>query len=169
MILPCESLGGPENYFQWFKNGITFTSVQNDTTNISRLYLFNVTALRDGAVYTCVVINPAGMGNTSISLNIAPIFMQLPTDIFTENGTTVSFMCLATAYPEPTYLWYKTGGALPVSAIGNNSPNLTFSLVHFEDEGSYYCTATSNGIPLESPPAFLLSKSCSCLSVFVPL
>lgn len=154
----CLFNGGPENSFQWLKNDVPITPVKTDTTNTNILNLFNVTALSDGAVYTCVVNNSAGVDNASVSLNIAPILVQVPTNIYTENGTHVSFMCLATAYPEPTYLWIRAGGALPASAVGENSSTLTISPVHFEDEGSYQCTATSNEIALVSTPALLISE-----------
>lgn len=157
----CSSNGGPENSFQWFKNDVAITTVTTDTTNTNILNLFNVTALSDGAMYTCVVNNSAGADNASVSLNIAPIIIEAPTNIYTEYGTTVSFMCQATAYPEPTYQWIRVGGALPVSAVGENSSILTISPIYFEDEGFYQCTATSNEIALVSTPAFLLSEFCN--------
>ena len=155
----CTSHGGPENHFQWFKNNVPISELENNFSNTSTLYLHRVTARTDGAVYTCVVTNSAGSGDASVSLNIRPRLVQSPTNLLTKKGATAVFVCLASAYPEPTYQWMRIGGVLPVSAVGENTTTLSILPVQFEDEGYYYCSVTSNEITLSTLSVYLLSES----------
>ena len=164
MMFICASYGGPENYFQWFKNDVPITELEHYFSNTSTLNLNRVTAHTDGAVYTCVVNNTAGRGDASVSLNIRPMLIQSPTTFLTENGATAIFMCLASAYPEPTYQWTRIGGVLPVSAVGDNTTTLMIYSVQFEDEGLYYCSVTSNRITLSTVSVSLLGEMLYAVS-----
>ena len=111
----------------------------------------------DGGMYTCVAFNQAGSGNASVSLNIAPKIVVHPTNIHGEIGTAVTFFCHARAYPEPQYEWVKVGGALPESAkVQQFSLHIPF--VSVDDQGQYYCKATSNNITVSSNIATLIGK-----------
>ena len=142
--LICTSFGGPENSFQWFKDGVPITELVTGENNTNVLVIYNVTASTDGGVYECVVNNSAGSDNANVSLNISPQFSQSPQDVLTRVGETVTMVCVAVAYPQPTYQWVKLNGDLPTNATGNNSTTLIIHSVTYEDEGSYCCIATAN-------------------------
>ena len=150
----CSAEGGPENTLQWLKDDKDFGSDISGSEN--NLTLTNIT-IDDGAVYTCEASNAAGTGSASVSLNISPVIVLHPVNIGITSGTNGSFMCEATAFPEPSYVWIRVGGALPESALGVNSSTLTLSLAVFGDQGEYYCSATSNGITVSSNTPTLTS------------
>ena len=154
--LTCTSYG-EQNSFLWYRNEVLLTGLQQDEANSSSLFLYNITALQDGGEYTCVVNNSVSFANASWTLYIEPSFILFPSDVHTSRGYNASMSCLATAYPEPVYQWIRIDGVLPASVLGSgNSSTLIFSRVQFQDEGSYYCTATSNGITLTSLAAYLI-------------
>ena len=152
----CSTEGGPENTLQWLKDGEDIGSDISGSEN--NLTLTSIT-IDDGAVYTCEASNAAGTGSASVSLNISPVIVLHPVNIGISSGTNGSFMCEATAFPEPTYVWSRVGGELPESALGVNSSTLTLSPAVFGDQGEYYCSATSNGITVSSNTATLTSQS----------
>ena len=123
----CTSLGGPDNSIQWLKDG------QRINGSSSRLELTDISVTEDGAIYTCVASNTAGNGSASVSLLISPVFVTHPMDEEIINGTVVSFICMAMAFPDPTYIWFRVGGDLPESAVGVNTLMLTLSLAVFGD------------------------------------
>ena len=155
--LTCILYGELENSFLWFRNGVLLTGLQQDEANSSSLFLYNIIALQDGGEYTCVVNNSVGFAIASWTLYIEPSLIRSPSDVHTSRGYNASMSCLATAYPDPVYQWIRIDGVLPASVLGSgNSSTLIFSRVQFQDEGSYYCTATSNGITLTSLAANLI-------------
>ena len=155
--LTCTSFGGPENSFQWFKDGVPITELVTGENNTNVLVIYNVTASTDGGVYDCVVNNSAGSDSANVSLNISPQFSQSPQDVLTRVGETVTMVCIAVAYPQPTYQWVKLNGDLTTNATGSNSTTLTIHSVTYEDEGSYLCTATSNEESIQVG-AYLIGK-----------
>ena len=150
----CSAEGGPGNTLQWLKDGEVFGSIISGSEN--NLTLTNIT-IDDGAVYTCEASNAAGTGSASVSLNISPVIISNPVSIGVSNGTNASFMCSATGFPEPTYVWIRVGGELPESAIGVTISTLMLSPAVFGDQGEYYCNATSNSITVSSNAATLTS------------
>ena len=153
--LTCTSLGGPDNSIQWLKDGQIFRNVINHSSNTIRL--IDISVIGDGAIYTCVASNAAGSGSAGVSLNIRPVFMMNPMNVKTVNGTEVSMMCTALAFPEPEYMWFRAGSDLPESAIGADTATLTLSPAVFGDQGIYYCTATSSGVTVSSDNTTLTS------------
>ena len=149
-----------DNIFLWLKDGLPIDELPTtNTSNTSTLYINNITAALDGGVYTCIVENIVGSSNASVSLNVIPSFIQVPSDVYAVRGENVSFTCLATAFPEPSYQWLRTNGDLPPSVIDTASNStLIFSPVQYEDEGAYVCSVTSNGVSENSPPAYLFSE-----------
>ena len=138
VVLTCSARGGPDNVFQWQKNGADLPG-KNQTT----LQLTDIDAT-DGGEYTCVVSNAAGSSSISTTINF--YFDMQPMDINTEAGQNHMFTCGAEAFPEPTIQWFRDDGAdFGMNVTGMNTSDLMFTPVQFGDEGDYYCTATSNG------------------------
>ena len=152
----CTSLGGSDNSIQWLKDGESFAQEINGSS--SRLKLTDISVTEDGAIYTCVASNAAGNGSASVSLLISPVFVADPTDEEIINGTVISFICNAIAFPDPSYIWLRVGGDLSESAVGRNTTMLTLYPAVFGDQGIYYCTATSSGVSVSSQTAILTSQ-----------
>ena len=149
----CTDLGGPNNTIQWQKNG----QDHNETDNI--LTLTNVTVDGDGAMYTCIANNSAGMGTASITLKFRPVIDLHPMDADSNNNEIVTFICNARAFPHPVYQWSRVGEELPDSAVGGNTSMLTLSPARFGDQGDYQCNAMSGNLNVLSNLARLTSKS----------
>ena len=148
----CSNLGGPNNTIQWQKNGQDL----NETDNM--LTLTDVTVDGDGAVYTCIANNSAGIGTASITLNFQPVIDLHPMDADSNNNESVTFICNARTFPHPVYQWLRVGEELPDSAMGGNTSMLTLSPARFGDQGDYQCNAMSGNLNVLSNLARLTSK-----------
>ena len=156
----CSSLGGPDNMFQWQKEGEDLPS-----ESLSILTLTDVNAT-DGGLYTCVVTNAAGNDSSDITLNISPYFILQPNDTLTNNGDSLTLSCGAEGFPDPVYQWFRNDNEMIRSNLtGVNSNMLLFEPVLFGDEGGYYCTATSNGIAVNSTTAIITGEGFICLTI----
>ena len=156
----CSAKGGPDNMFQWQKDGQDLLSESQST-----LTLTNVNAM-DGGLYTCVVTNAAGNDSSDITLNISPYFILQPNDTLTSNGDSQTLTCEAEGFPDPVYQWFRNDNEMVHSYLtAIKSSMLLFDPVLFGDEGDYYCTATSNGISVNSTTATITGESFICLSI----
>ena len=135
----CSAQGGPNNTYQWQKNG---TDLMNETD--AALIVSNITAMNGGS-YTCVVSNAAGNESATAVLHVEPIIVTQPTDILTRNGTVMSFTCAAESFPAPEYTWekYNEGGS-SFDRV-SSGPVLEFTPAVFGDEGSYRCVTSLPG------------------------
>ena len=136
----CSALGGPNNTYQWRKNGSDLMDETDATLIVS-----NITAMNGGS-YTCVVSNAAGNDSATAVLYVEPIIVTQPTDILTRNGTVVSFTCAAESFPNPVYQWEKHNETTGTFDTVSNGPVLEFTPAVFGDEGSYCCVASLPGI-----------------------
>ena len=153
VTLTCSASGGPNNVFQWQKDGADLLG-ENQFT----LQLTDVNAT-DGGEYTCVVSNAAGNDSTSTTLYIRLYFAFQPMNIRTETGENRMLNCGAEAFPEPAIEWFRADSeGFGVNVTGMNTNSLMFSPVQFGDEGDYYCTATSNGTSANSSTVTLTGK-----------
>ena len=149
----CSALGGPDNMFQWQKDGQDPLSESQST-----LTLTTISAM-DGGLYTCVVTNAAGNDSSDITLNISLYFIVQPNDILTNNGDSQTLTCGAEGFPDPVYHWFRNDNEMVRSNLtAVNSSMLLFDPVLFGDEGDYYCSATSNGISVNSSIATLTGE-----------
>ena len=133
IMLICTSGGGPNNTYQWEKDGTVLDGETSDT-----LTLVNVNA-SFGGNYTCTVGNTAGNESASIILHVAPyIVIPLEEQTLTTDGSYVNITCGADGFPSPTMSWVDMTNAEVV-----NTSLLEFSPVMFGDEGLYRCVATA--------------------------
>uniref|UniRef100_A0A1X7UG07 serine--tRNA ligase n=1 Tax=Amphimedon queenslandica TaxID=400682 RepID=A0A1X7UG07_AMPQE len=100
----------------------------------------------NGGIYTCVVLNEAGIENATVELRVRPEILTNPNNIYAQNGEgDVSFECLADSFPSPQYCWEKFNETLnefyPISNESERS--LMFDVVEYEDNGRYRCVATA--------------------------
>ena len=135
----CSAQGGPNNTYQWQKNGEDLMD-ETDTT----LIVSNITAMNGGS-YTCVVSNAAGNDSATAVLHVEPIIVTQPTDILTRNETVVNFTCAAESFPAPEYTWEKYSEESGSFDTVSSGPVLEFTPAVFGDEGSYRCVASLPG------------------------
>lgn len=129
VTLLCTAKGGPDNFFQWERNG----TVIGNNSNVT---LVAVDASHGGD-YTCTVSNTAGTESASTMLYVAPyIITSFDKQILIVNGSNLNITCIAAGFPSPTVKWVDMLDC-EVSGI----PQLQFSPVLFGDEGVYYCIA----------------------------
>ena len=170
VTLTCSARGGPDNMFQWQRNGTDLPGESQTTLQLTDI------GATDGGVYTCVVSNAAGNSSMSTTINIRLYFAMQPMDINTEAGQNHMLTCGAEAFPEPTIQWFRDDGAdFGMDVTGMDTSDLMFTPVQFGDEGDYYCTATSNGESTNSTTVtltgevlylhYIHSSMCSYISI----
>ena len=141
----CSAQGGPDNTYQWQKNG---EDLMNETDAI--LIISNIAAM-NGGNYTCVVRNAAGNDSATAVLHVEPIIVAQPTDILTRNGTVVNFTCAAESFPAPEYTWEEYNEESGSFDRVSSGPVLEFTPAVFGDEGSYRCVASLPGTSRNAP------------------
>ena len=164
--LTCISMGGPDNIFQWEKDG---EIVANDSV----LSVMDIDASSGGS-YTCTVSNLAGNDSVTTTLYVTPYFVTHPENVNTSNNSEVNITCLAESFPDPEYVWTRDGDSALVRdgvVMVDMSNNLGFRPVVFGDEGVYICVA-SIAIDMivqtqSSNPAVLTGKVSSPESMYI--
>ena len=167
----CETMGGPNNTFEWTFNGSALTDANITSTSLeSTLTISNVSA-SDGGEYTCTVSNLAGNASDSSILYVSPYIVANPNETLTAvNGTQgLELECVAEAFPSPTYTWTQlTGPSAPRTVVDDSESGvLEFSpVLFFDDHGTYVCTASSNGLVVNSSTSTVYGKSLQFYELF---
>ena len=145
VILNCVARGGPDNIYQWLVNS---TDISRETS--TTLMLSNVNA-STGGEYSCMVSNSAGNESARTFVFISPYFTTQPEDRGGFNGSTLTLICEAEAFPSPQYHWARMdGAAIRDGVLGVHASLLSFSPLMFGDEGSYFCNVTSGSVTIRS-------------------
>ena len=132
VTLTCSARGGPDNVFQWQKNGADLPG-ENQTT----LQLIHIDTI-DGGEYTCVASNAAGSDSTNVTLYIRPYIVVNPQPLLlTVEGSSVTFTCEALSFPPPSYQWEREGAPGFVST----EQNYMIGFASFSSGGVYRCVA----------------------------
>ena len=132
VTLTCSARGGPDNMFQWKKNGTDLPG-ENQTT----LQLTDIDAT-DGGEYTCVVSNAAGNDSTNVMLYIQPYIVVNPQPLLlTVVRSSVTFTCEALSFPPPSYQWEKEG----VPGFVSTEQNYMIGAASYSSGGVYRCVA----------------------------
>ena len=156
-VIMCASLGNLDNTWQWLVNDSVIPEQTTET-----LTLTDVDA-STGGIYTCVVTNAAGNDSASTFLFIAPYFIIEPVDAETQNGSLVTLLCVAEAFPSPSYQWARTDGLLVRDELITVRDTLTFNPVRLVMKGDYFCSATSRQEVANSMDATLAGSTCGVL------
>ena len=164
--LSCTNLGGPENTYQWLRNGQLLEDELINT--LSRDIL---RADINGGVYTCNVSNPAGSNSSTSNVWTLPVFDVAPDDTNSYIGGSVNFTCRARGYPTPHYVWRKTNGTLPqfssIETDHNNTSTLTIHPISIGDHGEYVCIAMGYGDVSSSVSAILTGEPIDYFRMYI--
>ena len=100
--------------------------------------------LADAGIYACVSNNSDVTVTESVTLYIQPNVTNQLMEMFVEEGDRVTFFCMATGFPTPTYHWEKLNIVNNMFEIipGETNPTLIIDPVRFSDFGRYRCVAT---------------------------
>ncbi|XP_065904165.1 hemicentin-1-like isoform X3 [Dysidea avara] len=156
VIFTCQSDGGPNLMYTWLYNDAT---PNNDdiVINGNQLTVNRVTYLL-GGTYTCIVSNEAGEGRDSSDLFVNPVIIIHPVSQSAQVGQTVTFNCVAGAYPSPSYSWSTPDTNIFVTS------SIMISTT-YSSFGNYTCTASSNGVVVISDTAVLTVSPQGSVSV----
>ena len=146
-------MGGPNNTFQWEKNG---TNIGND----SILELMTIDATFGGD-YFCIVSNAAGSDSASTTLYVEP-YIIIPIEkntLVTVGGPGVNINCLADGFPTPSVKWVDI-----VNVEVSSTSQLQLNPVSFGDEGLYRCIASVdiNGTNFAAVDETILTSKIKC-------
>ena len=131
VILECTGGGGPNNTYEWMKDGTVLNDETSDTLTLI------IDSASSGGSYTCTVSNAAGSDSASTTLYVAPYTVTpLKEQTLTTNGSNMNISCDADGFPSPTVSWVDMTNAQVV-----NMSLLEFNPVVFGDEGLYRCVA----------------------------
>ena len=172
ITLQCDTEAGPNNTYQWMKDGVILPSETNDN-----LELMNINVPDNGGLYTCVVTNVAGSGNADSSITIYPIVLEDPISVNVTSNEQLTLMCNATGFPLPSIQWYQNGTLVTEDdriSISNLTDSrsvlstLTVSVAMTNDSGDYQCNATNSAGNIVSDTVTVLVQGvCMCVCVCV--
>ena len=113
--------------------------------NGSNLTIDSVNATRDGGSYSCVVLNVAGFDLDAGNLFVNPVITISPENVETNVNNTVSLSCFADSFFPPEYQWLFMNRATQMfePIEGENSTELLFESIEFEEYGMYQCYVTA--------------------------
>lgn len=130
-LLPCAAQGSPDPRVSWEKDGAVvptlpgkFTVLRSGELIIERAEVMSrsclcsvsvrntsdcsvVSQLGDAGVFTCVATNAAGSvrQDTRLSINMRPVFKELPADVTLNKGQSLVLSCHAQGTPQPLISW----------------------------------------------------------------
>ena len=163
----CTGRGSEDNFFTWFRSDDLNTlgaeinnlltqrplDVDSVLSQLSDIIIVNgtnitidsVNATRDGGSYSCLVLNVAGADLSIGTLFVNPLITISPQDIDTDAGKYVSLTCLADSFQLPEYQWQFMNRTTQQfeSIEGENSTELTFLSIDYDQYGMYRCFVTA--------------------------
>ena len=136
VTLTCNSSGGPNNTYEWMKDGIVLSDEVDITLTL------NAVNASSGGDYTCTISNAAGRDSGNVTVYVAPYIVTLPEEqVVATNGSSVSFTCEANGFPNPNVTWDKIDLNM-IRTVQSTTSVLEVDPVIFGNEGIYRCVAT---------------------------
>ncbi|XP_055017752.1 hemicentin-1 [Boleophthalmus pectinirostris] len=143
-LLPCAAQGSPDPRVSWEKDGIVvpvrpgkFTVLRSGELIIERA------ELGDTGVFTCVATNVAGSvrQDVHLSINMRPVFKELPGDMSLNKGQNLSLSCHAQGTPTPIISWTVNNSPITGNVDESGRSSLLIKNVTMKDAGTYVCIA----------------------------
>ena len=148
LSLSVSATGPGALSYQWQKDGGALTGGDGATLTIAAVQA------NDAGTYRAIVSNEHGAVTTAaavVAVRVPPRIAAAPADRTAAAGTSVTFSTEATAYPPPTYQWFKDGIAIG----GATTATYTISAVGTADAGAYAVRITNALGSIMSPAANL--------------
>ncbi|GAA55160.1 hemicentin-1 [Clonorchis sinensis] len=157
--LHCDVSGDVDSVV-WLKDGdVVSNSSRISIVDHGKSLVIRMTKARDTGTYQCIATNPVGedLGELHLVVESKPQFITVPRNMTVQMGALVTLECKAEGEPQPTITWYKDGVLLELGGTRSlvNNGSLRIVGVSNDDEGNYYCVASSSLGEDFSPPATL--------------
>ncbi|XP_055962583.1 hemicentin-1 [Sorex fumeus] len=149
--IECRATGTPAPQISWLKNGLPLP-LSSHLRLLSGGQVIRIVRaeVSDGATYTCVASNRAGVDNKHYSLRVlVPPSMDQATgteDITVLQGSSASMTCFADGTPAPSVSWLRDNRPLrPDARVTISSQGMALQLLAagIEDSGRYTCVAAN--------------------------
>ncbi|XP_066569261.1 hemicentin-1 isoform X1 [Amia ocellicauda] len=148
-LLPCAAQGTPEPQVSWEKDGTVVPDLPGKFTVLrSGELIVERAEPSDAGTYTCVAVNAAGTAkrDARLSVNVRPVFKELPGDVTLNKGQRLALSCHAQGAPTPAISWTFNNKPLPVSSpLEHGKSSVVIEKVSKGDAGTYVCVA-ENGV-----------------------
>ncbi|XP_068677032.1 uncharacterized protein [Montipora foliosa] len=143
-ILKCSANGNPLPKVEWSKLNSSLPAERYVIEPSGALILRNVRPGDEG-VFNCRAENLLGSVKASAKLTVqfAPRLFLPSTEILAEGAQNVTIACNATGQPQPSVMWSKAFGSLPVGKTKVTEGNLIILKVAKNDRGTYICKAVN--------------------------
>uniref|UniRef100_A0A665VTB7 Hemicentin-1 n=1 Tax=Echeneis naucrates TaxID=173247 RepID=A0A665VTB7_ECHNA len=152
-VMACSASGIPQPEIWWYKGDVQlYSSSRLDIDTMGGTLAIKETQRADAGDYSCLAVNTAGTSSGKISLDVgaAPQFIQEPSDVSADIGSSVSLLCSAQGYPEPVVTWRRQDGLELLNrsrthgTISQSRGGLHITNLWVEDEALYICEAQNN-------------------------
>ncbi|XP_068726896.1 uncharacterized protein [Montipora capricornis] len=143
-ILKCSANGNPLPKVEWSKLNSSLPAGRYVIEPSGALILRNVRPGDEG-VFNCRAENLLGSVKASAKLTVqfAPRLFLPSTEILAQEAQNVTIACNATGQPQPSVIWSKAFGSLPVGKTKVTEGNLIILKVAKNDRGTYICKAVN--------------------------
>ncbi|XP_072415393.1 protein sidekick-1 isoform X1 [Chiloscyllium punctatum] len=153
--IPCRAMGIPLPSLEWYKDSIPIIMLNNSRYKemVSGILQIQRLVPEDSGIFQCFAKNEAGDIQTPSYLtvtNIAPSFIQAPSDTAVTDGTAAVLHCEVSGAPKPRITW-KTGTKILASGsiqiprfVLLESGGLLIKPAHTEDAATYTCFAANS-------------------------
>ncbi|XP_040926337.1 hemicentin-1 isoform X2 [Betta splendens] len=147
--MECAAAGSPPPQLNWLRNGLPLP-VSSHVRLLSAGQVLRITRAQvsDGATYTCVASNRAGVDSRHYNLQV-----HVPPsvdgaggteDVSAVSGNAASLQCVAHGTPPPAVSWLRDGALLhPDQRLTflNTNATVRISRTRVNDTGRYTCLA----------------------------
>ncbi|MBN3299469.1 HMCN1 protein, partial [Amia calva] len=148
-LLPCAAQGTPEPQVSWEKDGTVVPDLPGKFTILrSGELIVERAEPSDAGTYTCVAVNAAGTAkrDARLSVNVRPVFKELPGDVTLNKGQRLALSCHAQGAPTPAISWTFNNKPLPGTVLCyHGKSSVVIEKVSKGDAGTYVCVA-ENGV-----------------------
>lgn len=148
-ILECRAPKGlPEPRIKWKKGGELVHANGRVTIHESGNLVIQSARQEDSGMFVCIAHNIAGEKESNaarLTVMEKPTFVKSPQDILVEESENIEFHCKASGDPEPTIIWKREEGQIPMGRSHIlEDRSLKIERVRVSDEGNYICRAENS-------------------------
>ncbi|XP_068166004.1 hemicentin-1 [Antennarius striatus] len=147
-LLPCPAQGAPEPRVSWEKDGAAVPAQPGKFTVLrSGELIIERAEPGDAGVFTCVAANAAGAARQDVrlSVNMRPVFKELPGDVTLNAGQSLALSCHAQGTPPPVVTWTFNNSPYPGASVDEaGRSSVVIDGVTPGDGGTFVCVAENS-------------------------